>query len=732
MSRPAIAHAYSDQSASSLLYVTISQLSALGISRSTIKRKLKSKEWKSLREVTGGNKKSERLILVSSLPAELQLNWLRLNNFDSGTEAANLSSTDEIDDDYKKQDRELVKALLRFPDSERPIWIKEVLRLAKIVARYGALEPKRRRHPATGELEFIPTVYALCEEAKCTDLVILSREPHRNYAPSPYTIDGWWRKYQEIGLLTFLRNTRSRLTGKIDRRRAIISTGAVEWINNNWDKFSGPRYLFNAIDEIAKLKKWTIPHESWFYRLWKNIPEVVRVLRLEGQRDYESRLAPYVPRDFSDLQALQVLCGDHSERDVFVLLPDGRTIARPWWTPWYDLRCGLIWGWHLGLVPSSYAAGLAYADGVQNFGAQPPSLPDQGFYSFIYTDLGRTYRSHNWDGKVIAVHEQAMRPDGSFEMLLVQRRVGIIEELNLKHLLSRGYNAKEKPVEEVHNIISGWEQNTFPEYCGRSPNKRPERFLRLLEQHKRFLQGRREASPFITFEEYRSKLAHRILKYNSSPHKRITLGGISIVPLDEYKRLYTVRYEISPETLALILMKPEKRRIGKNGVQMFRPDWFYCNELMSRYKGMDVEVRYKDDDYSRVWIILPNKEVCEAKLITPSPLINPNKQTLTVVAKARAHERKLVREFELIAQSNVRGETIEDRIARQIEIEAAPTDESVNVPAVMPQSIRLDIGVSELGSKLPEVSATDVAATEIDNSIFSQTTSSSINEFDDE
>lgn len=720
-----------DRPAPFLMYITSDQLCALGISRSTINRKLRADEWKLSKKGSSVRRGGKREILVSSLPVELQIKWVRLNASCSDAEQTELGISDEIDATLKENEKKLRNALLCLPLKDRTFWINEALRLAQIVIHYGQINPKRRRHPVSGELYFVPAVFKLCEKAVCTDQKILDKEPHRRNQPSPFTLDGWWRKYQKIGLLTFLRSAEYRSTGTTDRRRAVISPGAVDWVNHNWKKFSGPRLLFNAINELASRKKWTIPHESWFYRLWENMLYGVKVFHLEGQKAYQSKLAPYVPRDFSDLEALQVLCGDHSERDVFVLLPDGRTIARPWWTPWYDLRCGLIWGWHLSLEPSSHAAALAYADGVQNFGAQPPARPDDEFYSFLYTDLGRTYRSHNWDGKVIAVHTQTMRPDGSFEMLLVQRHVGIVEDFNLKHLLSRGYNAKEKPVEEVHNVISYWEQNTFPEYCGRSPEKRPEQFRRLLEQHHRFLQGKLAASPFITFGEYRNKLAQRIIKYNSSQHKRITLGGVSIVPLEEFKRLYTTHYEISPETLALLLMKAEKRIIGKNGVQMFRPDWFYYHESMSLYKGMSVEVRYKDDDYSRVWVVLPSGKICEAELTPPTSLINPNKKTLKMVAKRSAHERKVFCDFQLIAQSNLRGETIEDRVAQELEAAEIPTDD-------LEQAVQSQGGHVHLLTRLDQprrkaipksVTGADVAAVSADSSIFETPVQSNIKEF---
>src|SRR5947209_8065179 len=459
----------------SFTHISTDQLNALGVSRSTIKRKLNCGEWKTCEADPTKKRKHNRLVLISSLPVELQLKWAQKYHFPENLVESSVPVPEGMEGQNSRVEKRLSIALLRIDPEQRIFWIKEALRLSQILARYGVISPKRRRDPATGGYEFVSDVMKLCQEAACSVSVILATEPHRADPPSPYTLDGWWREYQSIGLLTFFREINHRRGSGEDKRLAVVSQAAAAWMNESWKRFYGPTPFYNTLKELAEVRGWKIPSKSWVYRQWQKIPQIVRTYYLEGRKAYESKLAPYVPRDFSDLQALQILAGDHSERDVTVSLPDG-TIRRPWLTLWYDLLTSLIWGWCLSLIPSSHTAGLAYANGVQSFGAQPFSRPDEGFYSYILTDWGRDYKSHNWDGKEIAVHKEAMRPDGGFEMLLVQHRIGIVEELDLKHLLTRGKNPKENPVERVHRVISDWEQNTFDEYCGRDAESRPERW----------------------------------------------------------------------------------------------------------------------------------------------------------------------------------------------------------------------------------------------------------------
>ena len=91
-----------------------------------------------------------------------------------------------------------------------------------------------------------------------------------------------------------------------------MSPAAIDYINRNWRRYKSPHLLYLDLKVEASKSGWVIPSESWLYRRWCEMPAIVKTAHLYGQSAYESKYAPYVPRDHSDLAALQVLCGDHS------------------------------------------------------------------------------------------------------------------------------------------------------------------------------------------------------------------------------------------------------------------------------------------------------------------------------------------------------------------------------------------------------------------------------------
>lgn len=352
----------------------------------------------------------------------------------------------------------------RFPEIERQAWLGEAVRLSNIVIKYRSVEIKRQFNKSLDKYDFTKEVYNLCREAACTNHLIVARAPSRARPPSPYTLDRWSRNFKASGLRTFLRAAPNS-DPLDDKRRASISMEAIEWINKNWRKYKSATALYNSLSEKAEENDWKIPSRSWIYRRWKVMLRIVSVCHLENRDAYKSKLAPYVPRDLSDLEALQALCGDHRETDVTVHIGNGK-LARLWLTFWLDLRTYLIWGWYLSLTPTGEAIALAYADGIFKFGAQPFSRREDNFYSYIYTDRGKTYRSHDVEGKVIKIHERAADVAGRFSYFLIERNVGLVEEFKVRQLLAKVRNPKEKQIERVNKDFSEWEKNEFEGYCG--------------------------------------------------------------------------------------------------------------------------------------------------------------------------------------------------------------------------------------------------------------------------
>src|SRR5262249_27383595 len=231
------------------MYITISQLVEIGVLPQEIEAKISGGAWKTARPdpIEDG----ERRILISSLPLDLQTKWARANRvLPSSPEILGLLAEAE---NFGLADREtrITELLSLLAADERAAWLAEAVRLAKLLNRYDRTIPKRRRNATTRKLEFTASVVDLCREAVCHQPLILRRQPHRAEVPSPHTLDRWLRDYHREGLLTFLHSITKREPQGRDNRCAKLSPGVVTWINSNWRRFHGPRFLYRALEEEA-------------------------------------------------------------------------------------------------------------------------------------------------------------------------------------------------------------------------------------------------------------------------------------------------------------------------------------------------------------------------------------------------------------------------------------------------------------------------------------------------
>jgi hypothetical protein len=772
-------------------WIRSDDLVALGwASDATIYRKTRDGEWLSRSSGSSGKRgRPAKEILVSSLPPELQAKLaaraaaeLEGDGGDGepagGSEIGNLKSqSDQVPQtETEKSDARLnalSNALGRYPIQERDAWMNEVARLAQIVIEFDSIKPKRvrvyedcgenhstqkiyfekgskkkgrkgKKHAGSvrsqGKLVVVKAVTMLCKRAALSDAVnpgaasILKREPTRAREVSVRTLDRWSAAYKKYGLVTFIRDRAIPAAG--DKRLAKVTPEAIIWVNRVWRNYASPKAIYDAAVEkgMKERPRWVLPSKTWFYRHgWQKIPPMLATYLKAGDKGFVGKWESHIERDFSDLGAFELLCGDHRVSDVSVLWLDGRAV-RIWTTLWQCLRTGLIAGRHFALKPSSVTAGYAYANMVKTWGAQPPAgYLREGYRSGLYTDRGKDYLSKNWHGQVIEVFKEAMNIKGDLEMIVIERRIGFVEEMRLAHYVARGYNGKEKPVERTNRDLAEFERNhpAFKaSYCGRDAKYKPDEWVKNWGLHEKFLKCKRSASPFINFEDYTREIDAWIARYNTSVHTRITLGNRRIVPMEEFHKLYTTRFEISDTAMSRLLMKGDSKLIGKNGVGIDGTPWHYLDRkgLMKRYAGSYVETRWYDSDMSKVWVFLPDGERVEAEVLEKSTFYKLNKETAERISKQKKIDRRLLKEHSYLTQSIIRGESSEDRaaISQQEEYELEVVERPIAVGESSTQDacaprVRVLTRMDRAGiaaSKPRGISRADIASARVDSSIF--------------
>lgn len=706
---------------------------ALGVNDRWLRMQIANGEWQS-RDTgkRGRNGKPIREVSLASLPERYQAEWARRQV----VETAAPGSEPEVVATGSSTADQLAATLSMYDAQTREALMTEVHRLNQLVDRFEAISP--RSIVVNGKRIFVPEVEALCREAACTDPAILKREPSRAKQPSPHTIKTWAMQRRTFGLQTFIRAAPTAKK-ETDNRTADFTPAAREWLNANWRNHPVASKCIKELKKQARKHGWKVPSDTTVRRILSEIPQLVKAMAHGTTKTYTDKFKPYVPRTVEDLTALQMVCGDHHQLDVVCWSDRTQSLQRLWLTAWQDMRTGLMWGIHLDYIPNSYTIACAYANGVRNFGAQPFSR--EGFRALAYTDNGKDYKGRGVNGE-IQVHQRAAQIDGGLGLFLNSMSVGLLNEVGVEQFLARPYNGREKPIERTFNDLATDLQDAFFKgpWCGRNTKDRPDAYRDLYQRHLKAMKHGRP-SPFPKEEIIRDFVMTWADDYNQSEHRRSTLDGRLVVPLTEFQELYTTKFEVAAETLALMLMKPTRGAIGKNGVRLL--GGVYAHPALSEYKGVrdatnkpiQIEARYTDEDYSTVWLVLPDSRVVEAQRLDRSSVITPNKETHRAVATMIAHERKLLRDFNLLTQSRLRGESVEDRAAQAIET-AYP--EQVELPIAVNDNqqgrvqrmTRFDKNKIHVVPQPRTVTAADVASAPSIEPVFSGPDRGRVREFD--
>jgi len=248
------------------------------------------------------------------------------------------------------------------------------------------------------------------------------------------------------------------------------------------------RYLDN--DRLSAEAQ--LPEASYetFRRWFRRIPHIVRVMAREGEEAYQATQEVLSFRQISDLKPLDYVVMDHRRLDLFCLVEtrsrDGGPrwrLIRPWLTAAIDMRTRKWLTWAIVETPSS--------DSIAS--VLKRAFLDHGIPQAVYWDNGKDFTCEWLEGRsprTGAAYRIAQLGDG---MRGVLHTLGV----RVHHAIVRRARSK---IIEPNFLNTALFDRTTPFWCGHKPSARPERFLKLVEQHERWLKAEARETPFRPIE----------------------------------------------------------------------------------------------------------------------------------------------------------------------------------------------------------------------------------------
>ncbi|AVQ95243.1 Mu transposase C-terminal domain-containing protein [Ethanoligenens harbinense] len=318
-----------------------------------------------------------------------------------------------------------------------------------------------------------------------------------------------------------------------------------------------------------------IPSYSAFYRRWKaEIPEALNVLGREGDKVFDDRCGPYLPRIYDDMASNDFWIADNHTFDIISEGENG-TRHRLYLTAFMDARSGIITGFHITDNPSSEATIYALRAGILQYG-----IP-----KYIYVDNGREFLTYDVGG---LGHRRKKKSADTFSPPPIFARLGITM------INAQVRNARAKIIERRFLDFKNQISRLFMTFTGGNVLEKPANLKHVLK------------AGHVPADHRLREVVGQLLEgyFNEQPYNGSVAADKGKNRKDVYYDHLEEKRVASADDLTLMLMRSTRlQKVGRMGVHLtiggFRID-YRDDAFCLRYQGEQVYVRYDPENISSV------------------------------------------------------------------------------------------------------------------------------------
>lgn len=468
-------------------------------------------------------------------------------------------------DDYWKRQEELM------PEDDRYLTDNLSLEQQELALKRLDIVKQILSHRGPGKTEFIQGI------------AIEAGEPTRK-------LYRWVKAWSDTKTLTSLIRKKRSDHGNTKS----FSLEAINYLKAVYIKRQHALKAYNLLIERAAEKGWNIGSYRSALRHIQQIDPALLVYSNEGRRGLDDKVVPPIRRDYSDLDPMEILSGDHHVFDLMVQDSPGAKPYRPWLTVFEDLRTRTIAGYCIVRQPNSESIALALRHTIL-----PKKRKDYNIFGMpgtVYIDNGKDYKCLYLTG-----NRWKERNYGKIDFN--SNTKGVFARLDIATTYALRFNAKAKAPERWFRTLEDQCVKDLPGYLGNKPENRPvEKLLKEIESG--------ELLTIVNLAQIVEDYITNI--YHHNPHRGVGMHGKS--PLETYSHCRKNGWEpktvMSERVLDALLMRESKRIIRRGVIAIFNT--LYEHQILQRYEGESVEVRYDASDLSTVHVFHDNQYLCTA------------------------------------------------------------------------------------------------------------------------